>query len=92
MAGTNTADCQQPGFFDIDAASIYYCVQIHIGGTVVLGYIRVSTEAQDTKNQRFGILDYANRHGMWVDEFLEFEILSRKDSRKRGIGGLLERL
>jgi DNA invertase Pin-like site-specific DNA recombinase len=59
---------------------------------MVLGYIRVSTETQDVRNQRHEILEYANSRGYRVDEFLEIEISSRRDSRARGIDGLLERL
>jgi DNA invertase Pin-like site-specific DNA recombinase len=59
---------------------------------VIRGYIRVSTEAQDVKNQRHEILEYANSRGYRVDEFVEIEISSRRDSRARGIDGLLERL
>ena len=59
---------------------------------MIRGYIRVSTEAQDVKNQRHEILEYANSRGYRVDEFVEIEISSRRDSRARGIDGLLERL
>ena len=59
---------------------------------VVLGYIGMSTEAQDVRNQRHEILEYANSRGYRVDEFVEIEISSRKDSKARGIDGLLERL
>ncbi|MGD0658504.1 MAG: recombinase family protein [Syntrophorhabdales bacterium] len=59
---------------------------------MVLGYIRVSTEAQDVKNQRHEILEYANSRGYRIDEFVEVEISSRKDRRARGIDALLERL
>ena len=57
-----------------------------------MGYVRVSTEAQDVRNQRHKILEYANSRGYRVDEFIEIEISSRKDSKARGIDGLLERL
>ena len=41
---------------------------------VVLGYIGMSTEAQDVRNQRHEILEYANSRGYRVDEFVEIEI------------------
>ena len=59
---------------------------------LILGYVRVSTEAQDVRNQRHEILEFANGRGYHVDEFVEIEISSRKDRRARGIDGLLERL
>jgi DNA invertase Pin-like site-specific DNA recombinase len=58
----------------------------------VVGHIRVSTETQDVKNQRHEILEYADSRGHRVDEFIEIEISSRKDSKTRGIDGLLEKL
>jgi len=59
---------------------------------LVLGYVRVSTETQDVRNQRHEILEFANGRGYHVDEFVEIEISSRKSSKERGIDGLLERL
>ena len=57
-----------------------------------MGYIRVSTETQDVRNQRHELLEYANSRGYRIDEFIEIEISSRKDSKARWIDGLLERL
>jgi DNA invertase Pin-like site-specific DNA recombinase len=59
---------------------------------MVLGYIRVSKEVQDVRNQRHEILEYANSRGYRIDEFVEIEISSRKDKKARGIDALLERL
>ena len=59
---------------------------------LVLGYVKVSTETQDVRNQRHEILEFANGRGYHVDEFVEIEISSRKDRRARGIDGLIERL
>jgi DNA invertase Pin-like site-specific DNA recombinase len=58
----------------------------------VIGYIRVSTEMQDVKNQQHEILQYINDHHLHVDEFMEFEISSRKSKAERGIDKLLEKL
>jgi len=58
----------------------------------VIGYIRVSTEMQDVKNQEHEILDYTNRNRLHVDEFMEFEISSRKSKAQRGIDDLLNKL
>jgi DNA invertase Pin-like site-specific DNA recombinase len=59
---------------------------------MVLGYIRVSKEDQDVKNQRHEILEYGNSRGIHIDEFIEVEISSRKDTKARRIDELLERL
>jgi len=59
---------------------------------MVIGYIRVSTEQQDVKNQRHETLEYANRHGLRVDDFVEVEMSSRRDSKARRIDELILRL
>lgn len=55
-------------------------------------YLRVSTDRQDLENQRLEIASYAARQGLTVDEWLEVEISSRKDVRKRRIEELLGKL
>jgi DNA invertase Pin-like site-specific DNA recombinase len=59
---------------------------------MVIGYIRVSTEQQDVNNQRHEILEYAHRQGLRVDEFVEVEVSSRRDSKARRIDELILRL
>ena len=44
------------------------------------GYIRVSTEKQDYDNQKFGILEYANKNNIHEIEFIEdLEIKTRSE-------------
>ncbi|MCP4234644.1 MAG: recombinase family protein [Aestuariibacter sp.] len=50
-----------------------------------VAYIRVSTGRQDTRNQKLAILDYAQKRGISVDEFIEVQASSRKDEGKRRI-------
>jgi putative DNA-invertase from lambdoid prophage Rac len=57
-----------------------------------VAYIRASTDKQDIKNQRHEILEYGNREGMHIDEFIEVIISSGHSSRKRRIEELQERL
>jgi len=57
-----------------------------------VSYIRASTGKQDIKNQRHEILEYGNREGMHIDEFIEVTISSGQSSRKRRIEELQERL
>ena len=57
-----------------------------------LAYIRASTNAQDVKNQRHEILEYGNREGLRIDEFIEVTVSSRQSSRKRRIEELQRRL
>lgn len=59
---------------------------------MVIGYVRVSTEQQDVKNQHHEILEYANQRRLHVERFIEKEISSRKDLKARGIEELLDSL
>jgi putative DNA-invertase from lambdoid prophage Rac len=46
------------------------------------GYMRVSTDKQDTENQRGAILEYANAHKLGhINEFISETISSRKSDR-----------
>jgi len=53
------------------------------------GYIRVSTEKQDYDNQKFGILEYANKNNIHDVEFIEETISSRKKLEEREIWNLV---
>lgn len=57
-----------------------------------LAYLRVSTGAQDVANQKFAILEYAQHHGLSIDEFFEAQVSSRQALEKRGIDEVLKRL
>lgn len=57
-----------------------------------VAYIRASTNVQDVKNQRHEILEYGNREGLHIDEFIEVTMSSRRSSRQRRIEELQERL
>lgn len=58
----------------------------------VISYLRVSTNNQDLKNQKYEILDYSQKLNMQVDEFIEIEISSRKNLKSRKIDNLLDSL
>lgn len=57
-----------------------------------IAYVRVSTDTQDTKNQRLEVLEYARKHSMTVDDFVEVELSSRKSEKERRIEEILEKL
>lgn len=57
-----------------------------------IGYIRVSTEKQDLKNQQHTILTYANDRRLTPVEFIEVKISSRKNEEDRKIAELIEQL
>lgn len=53
-------------------------------------YLRVSTDAQDTQNQKHGILEYANQMGISDIQFIEDTISGTKKWKQRKLGQLLE--
>ena len=55
------------------------------------GYIRVSTEKQDYNNQKFGILEHANKNNIHDVEFIEETISSRKKLEEREIYNLIDK-
>jgi len=57
-----------------------------------IGYIRTSTNLQDTDKQKYQILNYTHSQKTQVDEFIEIEISSRKDKEKRRINELVSKL
>ncbi len=57
-----------------------------------LAYLRVSTDKQDLKIQKLEILEYSQKNNISIDEFVEIEISSRHDKKKRRIDELFEKL
>jgi DNA invertase Pin-like site-specific DNA recombinase len=58
----------------------------------VIAYMRVSTEEQDLTKQEYLLLKYAQQHEMQIDDFIQVEISSRRNTRERRIDELLSRL
>lgn len=54
-------------------------------------YLRVSTDHQDAKNQKLGVLDYCNNRGIGVLTFVEDTFSGKSSWRKRAIGSILEK-
>ncbi|MGE4469351.1 MAG: recombinase family protein [Desulfovibrio sp.] len=57
-----------------------------------IAYLRVSTDKQHLQTQRLEILEWANREGVSIDDWVELEISSRRSSRERGVEALVDRL
>ena len=55
-----------------------------------VAYIRISTNAQDVKNQKLEIYEYARKHNLKVDQFIEVEASSKKTAKTRRIEELLQ--
>ena len=54
-----------------------------------IGYIRVSKDDQNTKNQKIAILEYCQSEKIHIDSWIEIEMSSRKSLKKRRIDELL---
>ena len=52
-------------------------------------YLRVSTNAQDVQNQKHGVLEYANQHGLSSMQFIEDSVSGKKRWQERALGLLL---
>ena len=52
-------------------------------------YVRVSTEQQTVQNQKYAVLEFCNREGMKIDQWLEISMSSRKTTKERRIDELL---
>lgn len=55
-----------------------------------IGYIRISTDKQDLLSQKHTLLEYAQRHQLIIDHFIEIESSSRKSKKERRIDELLK--
>lgn len=58
----------------------------------IWGYVRVSTDQQTTANQRLAILDFANKKGWAVTQWITTNKSSRRSTKERLIDELLERI
>lgn len=56
------------------------------------GYIRVSTDKQTTKNQRFEIQNFAKERGIKINEWIEETISATRKLEDRKFGQLLQRM
>lgn len=57
-----------------------------------VAYLRVSTDKQDLNYQKLKILEYARRHELHINEFIEVAMSSRQTSKQRRIDELLTQL
>lgn len=57
-----------------------------------VAYIRISTGGQGIESQRLAILDYAHRHGLTVQTFVEAQASARHGEARQGLAPLLEQL
>lgn len=58
----------------------------------IVAYIRVSTNTQDTQNQKLEIYEYARKQNLQIDQFIEAEASSKKSTKQRRIEELLSEI
>ena len=58
----------------------------------IIAYIRTSTNKQELNNQKLEILEYARKHKLTINEFVEIQTSSRKTTKQRRIDEVLEKL
>ena len=59
---------------------------------MIYGYIRVSTKKQDTENQKYEILKFAQTKQIKIDKFIEETISGTKSYKDRKLGELINAL
>jgi len=52
-------------------------------------YLRVSTDKQDAKNQKLGVLDYCNANGLGPIKFIEDTVSGKQPWQERELGNIL---
>lgn len=57
-----------------------------------VAYLRVSTDKQDLNYQKLELLEYARRHELHINAFIEVAVSSRQTSKQRRIDELLTQL
>ncbi|MGV8124533.1 MAG: recombinase family protein [Candidatus Xenobiia bacterium LiM19] len=58
----------------------------------LFAYLRVSTGRQDLDAQKIELYEYARKHALTIDEFIEIEVSSRESTKTRRIDELLDTL
>lgn len=59
---------------------------------MIFAYIRVSTDQQSVKNQKFEIFNYADEKKIQIEEWVEETISSQKKLQERKLGQLLNKM
>jgi DNA invertase Pin-like site-specific DNA recombinase len=62
------------------------------GGTMIYGYIRVSTDRQTVDNQRFEIERFCSKNKLKIEQWIEETISGTKTPEKRLLGPLLAKV
>ena len=57
-----------------------------------IAYIRASTDKQEVDNQRLEILEYARKHDLKIDDFIQVTMSSKRTTKQRRIDEMMERL
>lgn len=69
----------------------FYVLSKQMAKMTYFAYLRVSTDRQDTQNQKLSVLDYCNRHHISPLEFIEDSLSGKIPWQERAIGTILNR-
>jgi DNA invertase Pin-like site-specific DNA recombinase len=75
--------------YDLNLDALFLGISSRTTIMTTHAYLRVSTDRQDVANQRHGILEYANAHGLTPVKFVEDAASGRLAWRERELGRLL---
>jgi Resolvase, N terminal domain len=75
--------------YDVNLETLFLGISSRTTIMTTYAYLRVSTDRQDVANQRHGILEYANAHGLAPVAFVEDAASGRLAWRERELGRLL---
>jgi DNA invertase Pin-like site-specific DNA recombinase len=75
--------------YDLNLVALFLGISAQVTIMATYAYLRVSTDRQDVTNQRHGILEYANAHGLVPVDFVEDAASGRLAWRERELGRLL---
>ena len=71
----------------------FYINGLSIGVKMAIwGYIRVSTDKQNTQNQKMAILEYSNRQKITIENWIEIKASTRRTPAERKIDELMANL
>ncbi len=57
-----------------------------------LAYLRASTDKQDINNQKLEILEYARKHDLHINDYIEITVSTRKTTKQRRIDEMMGRI
>jgi DNA invertase Pin-like site-specific DNA recombinase len=70
----------------------YLFIKTRRKSMAVIGYLRVSGDRQDSENQRYQLLKYANENNLRIDQWVDETISSRQSLERRQLSKVMSEL